>query len=398
MSNRNRTISQSEALYIGPVKNGFTASGHHFTDSGGTGTNTASGGDNLVKQLFRIQSLNHSFNISRQDVRQFGQFGRIDSVILEPPTAPLDFSYLISNVENERRLGLAVDGVTPVISGLLDKTEEDRNYYIRVAPEGTDVIGRTATDDTTIAIGNGHITSYQVEASVGNLPTATVNVEAQNVMFLDAVSGWHIPAVDPESNTLFNQRQFALEPAVENVSGADLDISTLKPNDISMSFEQRDASDEGSVGNTYSAWDTPGAKIDSSPLQSFTLSFDLNRDMIQKLGSRFNVSREISPGSTATLQTQALVTDITTGSLHEFINCSKNYKISIDMKDPACLPGESQRTVARYTLENAEVDSWEYSSSLDDNKTVTINWSVPLTATASTDIGLFVSGLSLVNP
>jgi hypothetical protein len=54
---RNRVIYQSEALYVSKDAS-VTGSSDH-------------------KQLERVQSANYSFNISRQDVNQFGQLGII---------------------------------------------------------------------------------------------------------------------------------------------------------------------------------------------------------------------------------------------------------------------------------------------------------------------------------
>ena len=60
---RNRVIYQTEGLFVG-----------------GTGNAAA------TTQIKRVQSANYSFDISRQDVNQYGQLARIDSIILDPPT------------------------------------------------------------------------------------------------------------------------------------------------------------------------------------------------------------------------------------------------------------------------------------------------------------------------
>ena len=104
---RNRIIYQSEALYAGPSP----ATGYHLL-SGTTpkpeaepavGTWTS-----RVRQLQRVQTANYSFNITRQDVNQFGELAAIDRVILESPTVSLDTSYILGSLENEDILGFAV--------------------------------------------------------------------------------------------------------------------------------------------------------------------------------------------------------------------------------------------------------------------------------------------------
>ena len=61
MSARNRVIYQSQAVYVSQDVNAT-----------GVATGTT---DN--KDLNRIQSCNYSFNISRQDVNQFGELAAI---------------------------------------------------------------------------------------------------------------------------------------------------------------------------------------------------------------------------------------------------------------------------------------------------------------------------------
>ena len=108
----------------------------------------------------RIQSCNFNFTINRQDVNEFGKLARIDSIINEPPTVGLDFSYYVTDGFNERLLGFnvtgVVDGQAPggasidtntavnaqCISGLLSDLQGN-NYYILTVDEGEDVVGGT---------------------------------------------------------------------------------------------------------------------------------------------------------------------------------------------------------------------------------------------------------------
>ena len=162
---RNRVIYQSEALFVGPSP----ATGIHFHNysgltgdnvmkkaralhtldakwanqlsasgetavvtifTGTSGSNTAGDvfkfapgashsaaskiqsitftGGNRIEQLHRIQSCNYSFNIARTDVNQFGELAAIDRVVLESPTVALDFSYVLANFANEKKLGFDI--------------------------------------------------------------------------------------------------------------------------------------------------------------------------------------------------------------------------------------------------------------------------------------------------
>lgn len=184
MSVRNRVIYQSQAVYVSQDVNAT-----------GVATGTT---DNV--DLNRIQSCNYSFNISRQDVNQFGELAAIDRIITETPTVSLDGSYMMANLGNEAKLGFNVwagpadiangagdQTLTPVscISGIIDSATNDgvKNYYIVTTKEGSDAIDNTTSGkyESIVGIGNASLTSYSTEGSVGGLPTANFTVEGQNM-------------------------------------------------------------------------------------------------------------------------------------------------------------------------------------------------------------------------
>ena len=177
MSVRNRVIYQSQAVYVSQDVNAT-----------GVATGTT---DN--KDLNRIQSCNYSFNISRQDVNQFGELAAIDRIITETPTVSLEGSYMVANLGNEKKLGFhiwagpetASNSVVSCISGIVDSETNDgvKNYYILTTKEGSDAIDNTVSGkyESVVGIGNASLTSYSTEGSVGGLPTASFSVEGQNM-------------------------------------------------------------------------------------------------------------------------------------------------------------------------------------------------------------------------
>lgn len=363
---RNRIIYQSEALYAGPSP----ATGDHFS-AGNVGAN-------LVNQLHRIQTANYSFNIARTDVNQFGELAAIDRVILESPTVSLDFSYILNSLANEELLGfgpLDTDQVS-CISGILNKTADERNYFIRTVAEGTDAlnVGTGAANQNVIGIGNGFITSYSTEASVGNFPTVTVNVEALNMAFDAGVTGNNIPAVLPADGSKITGKEYSLNPVSSSV-GANA-VSALRPGDITIDLG---AFDTDNVG---------GTKVSDAKIQSYTLSFDLAREPLQKLGSKFAFAREITFPVTVNLSVDALVGDLTTGNLADLITTDKNYDLAVTLKHPT-----TSATQVKYFLKRAKLDSQEFSSSIGDNKSVTLNFSAQIGGPNQNDRGLMMSGV-----
>jgi len=208
---RNRVIYQSQALFISPSSTGIQVSGINLTgitssgilsnaplltspfteaDNNKGGLSGLVGGVSLLKKLDRIQSCNFNMSINRQDINEFSKLARLDSIVLESPTVGLDFNYYATDGFNERLLGFNITGVgdnantsnvAQSISGLLSDIQGN-NYYILTVDEGEDVVGGTLTPSANVVgIGNGFITEYSFEASVGSIPTVSVTVEAFNI-------------------------------------------------------------------------------------------------------------------------------------------------------------------------------------------------------------------------
>jgi hypothetical protein len=375
---RNRIIYQSEALYAGPSP----ATGFHLT-SGNNIPWVGPTGDSLVNQLQRVQTANYSFTVDRTDINQFGQLAAIDRVILNNPTVSLDFSYILANLSNESDLGFTLNksgdtNEVSAISGFLNGTSDERNYFIRTVPEGNDAVNFSDSgiaNNGVIGIGNGFISSYSTEGSVGNFPTTTVNVEGLNMNFQKGASGNYIPAVNPADGDSIDYF-YTLPTALQNGStGIASGISALRPGDMTITIPQ-----------------TSGGGVTTSTMniQSYTLSFDLARTPIQKLGSKFAFARPIDFPLTVTLSVDAQVTDMSDGSINDLIcNDSNTYNPSISIKNPAC---DNTDVIAKYTLKGAKLDSQEYSSDIGSNKSVTLTFSAQVGGPQDTARGLFISG------
>lgn len=391
----NRINFANQALYVGPSP---STGGHFIGLQGGSATpqkvaeNQGSG--NLLTQLYRIQSVNSSWNVNRVNVNQFGELAAIDRVILDPPTVNLSFNYLLANMYNESGLGFHTQGSLSAISGLLDKTQEDRNFFLRIAPEGLDAVGDTTSnvDTFTYGYGNGFVTSYTSQASVGGFPSVDVGVECMNMTFDTGISGW-IPAIIPVNGARMTGFRYLLPTASGSPGTGYLDISVLRPGDITMDFSQRDAEDEGNLNAPASAYNTVGVSINDAHIQSYNLSFNLGREQMRRLGSKFAFSREVTFPVDVNLSVDAIVTQITTGTISDFLTCDKSYDIGINIKRPACI-GEPTPVIARYKVRNAKMNGQSYSSDIGSNQRVSISWSSQVGSARCTGVGLFMSGIT----
>tara|TARA_Y100000593_G_scaffold749_1_gene1402 strand:+ start:6609 stop:7757 length:1149 start_codon:yes stop_codon:yes gene_type:complete len=376
---RNRIIYQSQALYAGPKKDA-NGSWRHET------------GTEEPKQLHRIQSVNYNFDIARQDVNQFGNLAAIDRIVLESPTVGLDFSWYVCSFYNEQVIGLKVDNsLSSCLTDILDNNAGERNYYVRVVKDGSDVNNNSATltgdgtqgstvQSTVIGIGNGFLSSYTLEGAVGGLPTASANVEALNMRFMHGTgagdstkagneTAYHYaPHVNPSDGAANTSYVYSLHTGMNHAyDGA---TTALKPGDVSLTIPD------------------PGGGVDivsDQKIQSFNISFDMAREPINKLGSRFAFAREITFPITVTMSCDAIVGDFKTGALSNIIDLDSSHDITVEMKK-----GSSDHIAA--VLKGAKLDSQSFSASIGDNKTATLSWSSQIGSSAQTDVGLFLSG------
>jgi hypothetical protein len=353
MANRKRVIYQSEALFVGRT------------------------GDASPVQLNRVQSANYSFDISRQDVNQYGQLAAIDRIILEQPTVSLDFTYYANSGQNEANLGFTLASNKSALADILSGGKDISNYYILISPEGTDAnIDKVAAtgQGRVIGIGNAGLTSYSIEAAVGDLPTVTVNAEGLNMKFYSASTGFS-PHINPADGSSNSTQSFSI-PMPSTGDG----FSALRPGDISFTVTG------------------VGVSVSDLKVQNFSISTDIGRDPIQKLGSRYAFTREITFPVTVTASVEAILGDIADGTnslaaLSDIVcGDTATYDLAFTLNRPATSCGGATTQAVKYTLKGAKLDTQEFSSAIGDNKSVTMTFSTQIGGPTDTTRGLFIEG------
>ena len=383
---RNRVIYQSEALF-------------NTSDSVDVTASTQQQAGAFINQFSRVQSCNYNFNIARKDVNQFGNLAAIDRIIVEQPTVGLDFSYLLSDMANEKNLGFSViqgqadtagitsaNAVQSCLSGILTSGfVNTKNYYVRTVTEGNDASAfagdsaPTTTQGNTIGLGNGFLTNYSVNAAVGDFPTVSSTLECLNMNFTAGNTG-KAPGVTSAgaiAGGVFGLPQADTNPNGENTLGR---ISALRHGDITLTLSK-------TTGTAYGGTDITTA----AAIQNFSITMGLNRTPLQKLGSKYAFSREIDFPVTISFSVNALVQDLTTGNLVDVINNDATYDAVVVLAAPA----SANTTLATnegvgYVLKRLSLDSQEISSSIGANKSVTLNFSTQVGSPQQTDRGLFM--------
>lgn len=362
---RNRIIYQSEGVYISKEANS-TSSGDHA-------------------QLSRVQSANYNFNIARQDVNQYGELARIDSIVLESPTVAFDMSYYLTDGQNESALGFSVAtggaAASQFPSGMLAETS-GKNIYIVTSSEGSDLNSITGTNRLSgrncIGIGNAYLSDYAVEFAVGAIPTATVSFEGANMnafTFVANNSG-NIVGINQELGTALAGGVRLKDPS--SFTGTTI-INALRPGDITFNF--------GTLSGSGLISQLGGG--DGAHIQSASLSIPLSRTPIERLGSKFAFSRSVDFPVVATLTINGVQNQMPSGSgdLIGLLESNPKSDIVIRVKNPSNASG-----AVAYTIKRAQLDSVSMSSSIGSNKTVDLTFTTQIGGVNDTANGIQMSG------
>ena len=358
---RNRIIYQSLALYAGQ-----------------TGVSAMHTGAGTIKQLSRVQSWDSDFSRSFTDINQYGQLAAIDRIEVEAPTVNMSTSWYPTDGSNEKHIGLSVCGsgqaTSALLSGILNKETDEKNYFLTVANEGNDAVGYSNVKTGVFGIGNCFLTSYSLEASVGSVPTASADFEALNfAVYAQATATSPVPAINAASGTKVVGSYFKLPVATQNDNSNQ--VTALRPGDITFAL----------TNDQVKGFNSEDIKI-----QSFTLSTDLGRTPIEKLGSRFPFSREIDFPITAKLSVEAQMGDLTDFNLSDLLCETGFYDISLTLKKNDCSGAGAPAIIAQ--LKGAKLVSENLSTSIGDNASVTLEYEASIGGPQDSTKGVFISG------
>jgi hypothetical protein len=167
----------------------------------------------------------------------------------------------------------------------------------------------------------------------------------------------------------------SLYGAITKAGEGNAQATALRPGDITMSLKTGSA-----LG-----WDVEDLKI-----QDFSLSLDLGRTPLQKLGNRFAFSREIDFPVTAKLDVNANVGDIASGNLVEIICNNSSFDFDITLGNPGC--GTSAPKAMLFQFKGAKLVSQSFSSTIGDNASMSASYEVQIGSPNDTKNGIFISG------
>ena len=372
----------------------------------------------IIKQLKRVQSANYGFTINRQDVNQFGHLARLDTIVVESPTVNLDFSYYLLDGYNERMIEFVTDGVTNALSGHLapEIYQAGCNYFILTTPEARDAVNgdinlHNADKEnlkTVISLGNGYVTDYSIDISVGSIPTASVTVEGMNIKSDIGATGNDVPGMDMRDGSKFSSaftrdaagvRQFrgedgctglySLPPASSGYAGCgSSEAAALRPGDVVLNLK------DGALLSRQVEDGDSKPLVGSAHIQSASISVPMSRSNLERLGSTFGFSKLLDAPIAVTLSVSALLSDIKEGDMADMLcDCSK-MDLELVIYDPECADCQTKDGTQAlvYTLKGAQLDGENFSTSIGDSKTVDLTFSTSVGGGDDTANGFFISG------
>lgn len=316
-------------------------------------------GNNMLTGINRVQSCTIDTTVPRVDVNQDGMTNRIDQLIVTSPTSTMSLDYYLTDGSNENLFGFAASGQQSFCSGLLDGTQGDKNYFLSISPEGIDNIGNLNPNSiNVVALGNGYISNYTQNLAVGQIPRATVTIEASNQAFYIGATGNYSPAINYQTALPVVGPQFTVPPALA-YTGANVPTA-LRPGDITLSFPRT-----AGLGDYLSG-------VGMIHPQSVSLSVPIALDTINQIGTPYPIARKIRLPVDCTLTVDALVGDVETGSLAQLFCSDSPFNLSYAFNLPSCTrQGAPAMTV---WFNQAKLSNRSYNSSIGSNATVRLTF------------------------
>ena len=369
---RNRVIYQSEAVFVSK--------------------NITSAGAFAHSQLRRIQSANYNYSVQRTDVNQYANLARLDAIVIEQPVVNLELTYLIGDGFNEKALGFTLEKDYDAQFGkeMFGSTFSGQNFYITTVEEGLDanllnetaITSAVANNNTSvIGIGNGYITNYSADFTVGALAIASVSIEASNIMssanlprkstYEEGYTGIPIASINP-SDGVKRTEKVSLDFANAGLTDG---IAALRPGDVTVTM-----ANSGIASNTFA-------------VQSAKIAFPMSRESISKVGSRFAVAKVATFPIVSTITISATLGDLEARNLADQIDSTNTTDITLTVTG-----GSDNQEKISYRLKKCKLDSESFSASIGSNKTVELTFSTQIGGSNDSTNGIFVNGDSEESP
>ncbi len=300
-----------------------------------------------------VQSATVSIVYPHQDVPDWAGAG--ESVQITRPRPQLEINYLFGSGRNEEKIGFIV-GAVP-IPALFDLNVE-KNYYIQANTDYRDLLGASPDSiDSSVVMGAGNclISQYAFSAGVGQATSASIGLEALNLIIQPSGSGV-LPSVYKQSG-IYPTGRYVLPAFNQAVS----DYFVAQPGSIVLTFDSGCAFGAQLSGNN------------ACPIQSFNFGFNVQRQDIKDFGWAFPDHRPVVWPLTLNISANARLNGYQMDTLNRFLCTDSGWNFNVGFKnDCGSIDG------LNFVFQGAKLENQSFVTRIGQTNEVSFGWSVKI--------------------
>lgn len=327
------------------------------------------------------QGLEYSIGYERQRQKQLGSQNLSSDSFFQQPDVSLSVTYIPEpNFSNEIQGRFIDSSVKDAFRNMFDTTDanDSVNFYALITKNAQDSFLnklqfstlQNFNGDEAIAFGNCFPESYNLSYSIGSLPRVNTTYICSNVVF-DQLTGtsMEMPAInmtggnnDDVGRTIFT-------------FGFNLSSATLEKGPPIVDPDNSDSS------VTLQNLQVGGQVISGKHLvQAVDMSVGLNRVSAYGLGNDYAYGRKRQFPANGTFNVSSLVSGVESGAMTGVLNSDQDYQFDLVL-------GASGK-IMKYRIEDAKLDSYNYSMNVNGTMSYDAAFSFDVTQTG----GLKLSG------
>ncbi len=326
--------------------------------SSGNSFSTNQNGVSGILEASRIQSSDWAITIPRENIDDLSLVSH--QVKLEQSTVEVNLEWLVSNGLTERLGGIVTDGFN---SAFLYSNLE-KNIFFVYQIDATDFNQTTDHNQRVAAITHCCLKSYSVNASVGQFVRANGTWEGLNVCVDLSGNNNQLPLLNYQDGSLVTGTGFFY-----TIGNGEINYPSFSPNPSNQISAVKDLVMEFPTGSAF------GIQLsgnNSSILQSFSLSFSIDRTIVKPLGYAYPTTRQANLPISIQLSTTAIVSDLQANCLQNYVGCADS---GIDMNIKMTIPCATNPAM-QYSLRGIKLQNQKFHTAIDGNgfTTAEMSW------------------------
>ena len=326
-----------------------------------------------LNNLIRVQSVDYDFSHPGLDLKSVG----FDNLVVKDEESPIvrqgdvrcNLSYLFSSGENEEAIGFNLSADHTILKNFIDAPDHDDVNVMIVAANDVSYTDLNNVDEldqfegyNIVGLGNSFLIDYNYQASVGELPSASLTYDCSNMKFdvYESADPPTFPSLKLGLDNQFSQETITLDENTFNPEVVD-SANAIMPGDILIEITKK-AGDYGGV---------PLEKIDAA-IQSISIDVPIPRQSIFGFGSNYVFDRKLKLPIIGSTAIDMIVREFDEGQIDSFFTEGSVYDIKINHTDRYFNNGvlSSASVINTFVIEGAQLKQQAYSVSIGGQMTV----------------------------